>query len=121
MSADGKIVSHGIGAHAPALVEYALPKGAVRFRTTVALDDAAVKSSKGGTIEFCVFIGRPGDGSERDGLPVEVFFKALGVEGTANVRDLWQRKALGEFTGQFAPVIPWHGAGLYRISPVTPR
>ena len=33
MSARGKIVSHGIGAHAPALVEYALPKGAVRFRT----------------------------------------------------------------------------------------
>lgn len=121
MSSGGKPVPRGIGAHAPALIEYALPEGAVRFRTTAALDDAAVKSSKGGTIEFRVFLGRPGDGSERAGLPVEVVLKDLGFEGAVNVRDLWRTKPLGEFTDRFAPVIPWHGAGLYRVSPVGPR
>jgi len=32
------------------------------------------------------------------------------------VRDLWSRKDLGAFTGEFAPSIPWHGSGLYRVS-----
>jgi len=38
----------------------------------------------------------------------------------ATVRDLWGRQDLGTFHGEFSPVIPWHGAGLYRISETSP-
>jgi hypothetical protein len=41
----------------------------------------------------------------------------LGAAGTVRVRDLWQRNDLGDFTTEFAPEIPCHGAGLYRVSP----
>lgn len=41
----------------------------------------------------------------------------LGFTGSCHVRDLWQKKGIGEFTGEFAPEINWHGAGLYRVSP----
>ncbi len=40
----------------------------------------------------------------------------LGFAGTFKVRDLWRRTDLGEFPDEFSPAIPWHGAGLYRIS-----
>jgi hypothetical protein len=52
------------------------------------------------------------------GSAVAVRLSELGMEGTARVRDLWERKDLGFFSGAFAPVIPQHGAGLYRLSPL---
>ena len=51
------------------------------------------------------------------GLPVPVRLADLGFSGPALVRDLWRRADLEIVTGEFAPTIPWHGAGLYRISP----
>src|SRR5438046_60106 len=48
------------------------------------------------------------------GTPVEVKLRDLGFS-KAHVRDLWGKKDLGEFSGSFAPVIPCHGAALYRI------
>jgi alpha-L-arabinofuranosidase len=38
------------------------------------------------------------------------------LSGPCRVRDLWQKKDLGEFKDELAPEIPWHGAGLYRLS-----
>jgi alpha-galactosidase len=58
----------------------------------------------------------PGADADRPGLPVILRWAELGFKGSCRVRDLWQRKDLGEFAGKFAPVIAWHGAGLYRIS-----
>jgi alpha-galactosidase len=118
MSHEGKPVARGIGAHAPALIEYALPAGAVRFKARAALDDAAVKAAKGGTIEFRVFLSRDGDGSERPGLPIEVALKDLGFSGPVTSRDLWAKKNLGVITDRFAPIVGWHGAALFRLSPV---
>ncbi|HEV7502236.1 MAG TPA: alpha-galactosidase, partial [Vicinamibacteria bacterium] len=51
------------------------------------------------------------------GLPVPVRLSELGISGPTLVRDLWRRADLESVTGEFAPTIPWHGAGLYRISP----
>jgi hypothetical protein len=59
----------------------------------------------------------PGAGPGRPGLPVVLQWAELGFKDPCRVRDLWQRKNLGEVAGKFAPVIAWHGAGLYRISP----
>jgi len=51
------------------------------------------------------------------GLAVSVSLEELGLKGPVKVRDLWAHKDLGLHTGNFAPVISWHGAGLYRLSP----
>jgi hypothetical protein len=49
---------------------------------------------------------------------ISVALAGLGISGPAKVRDLWTHQDLGVFTGEFAPVINSHGAGLYRVSPV---
>jgi alpha-galactosidase len=49
---------------------------------------------------------------------VVVSWKELGVRGKEAVRDLWQKKDLGAFEGQFAARINPHGAGLYKVTPV---
>jgi hypothetical protein len=43
-----------------------------------------------------------------------------GFVGIARVRDLWRQEDIGIVTNEFAPIIPTHGAGLYRISPFNP-
>jgi alpha-galactosidase len=40
----------------------------------------------------------------------------VGFTGPCKIRDLWMNEDRGEFTGQYAPELPWHGAGLYRVS-----
>ena len=56
---------------------------------------------------------RTGDAT---GMPVAVDLSALGWRGPARIRDLWDRRWIGQADGHFAPVIPWHGAGLYRLA-----
>ncbi|HEY4984706.1 MAG TPA: hypothetical protein VIJ24_06540, partial [Verrucomicrobiae bacterium] len=48
---------------------------------------------------------------------VSVSLADLGFSGSAKVRDLWNHKDLGAFTGAFAQEINSHGAGLYRLQP----
>lgn len=48
---------------------------------------------------------------------VAVAWRELGLSGKCVVRDLWEKKDVGAFEGQFAPKLPAHGAGLYRITP----
>ena len=50
-------------------------------------------------------------------VKISVSLADLGIIGPAKVRDLWTHTELGNFTGEFAPVINSHGAGLYRVSP----
>ena len=54
----------------------------------------------------------------KDPVKITVSLADLGISGQAKVRDLWTHTDLGSFTGEFAPVIKSHGAGLYRVSPV---
>ena len=50
-------------------------------------------------------------------LAVPVRLKDLGFNGPARIRDLWARSGLGEVRDGFAPRLPPHGAGLYRVTP----
>jgi len=119
MSVEGKRVLFGIGTHAKSVIEYDLPGGYVRFRAIGALDDGALNQPRGGTIQFLVYALTPGPEASRPGLPVAVDLASLGISGVGHIRDLWQRQELGEIKeGGFAPELPWHGAGLYRVSPV---
>lgn len=107
----------GVGAEIPAVVEYTLPPGAVRFRATgVVLDNG--RGQKPGPMSFLVVVGTPGNTGSAPGQPVTVSLADLGLPGAGRIRDLWTHQELGEFKGEFAPEIPWHGAGLYRISPL---
>lgn len=58
---------------------------------------------------------RPKD-SDATGAKVMVSLAEAGFNGTCHVRNLWARTDEGEVSDTFAPEIPWHGAGLYRIS-----
>ncbi len=58
-----------------------------------------------------------GEGQPGEGWAVPVKLADLGFAGPCEVRDLWARKDAGRASGVFAPVIPWHGAGLYRLAP----
>ena len=48
--------------------------------------------------------------------PVAVNFKDIGITKAAQVRDLWQHKDLGSFTGNYAATIARHGAVLLKIN-----
>ena len=108
----------GIAAEIPAVVEYALPAGAVRFRAT-GLVESNGRGQPPGPVRFLVVVATPQNEGPATGLPVTVNLADLGLPGGARVRDLWTHAELGDFRGEFAPVIPFHGAGLYRLSPFT--
>ena len=51
------------------------------------------------------------------GVPIPVTLEELGLSGLCRVRDLWQGRALAPVEGVLAPIVAWHGAALYRVSP----
>ena len=51
-------------------------------------------------------------------LSLEVRFADIGVRGKASVRDLWERKDLGVFTGRFEAQVPSHGAAMFKVTEV---
>jgi alpha-galactosidase len=53
----------------------------------------------------------------RGSVPAPVDLATIGLTGRARARDLWARSPASEVSGVFAPAIPGHGAGLYRLSP----
>ena len=115
MSVNGQAVSYGIGAHAQSVIKFDLPEGYTRFQTFAALDDGGTSQKiPGSTVRFLVFAALPDSGGVS--APVPVSLRELGFANGAKVRDLWQKKELGRFANSFAPSLPSHGAGLYRIS-----
>jgi hypothetical protein len=48
---------------------------------------------------------------------VGVTWLELGIEAMCSILDLWGHKDLGKNGMSFGAPIPYHGAGLYRISP----
>jgi len=49
------------------------------------------------------------------GIAVPVRLAELGFEGDVAVTDVWTGKKAGICRGEFVPVVPFHGAGLYRL------
>jgi hypothetical protein len=56
-------------------------------------------------------------GGDAAALPVPVKFSELGISQGARVRNLWMHEDLGACSNEFAPLVHFHGAGLYRLSP----
>ena len=62
------------------------------------------------------------DGKGLDsGLAVPVRLTDLGLTGPVAVTDVWTGKPAGVVSGEFDPVVPFHGAGLYLLRPVKPH
>ncbi len=57
----------------------------------------------------------PSQEEKEQTVPVQL--TDLGFPGTCKIRDLWKKEDLGQFKNEFAPKLPLHGAGLYRVSP----
>ncbi len=107
----------GVTALAAAVIEYALPPEAVRFQAAVRFDPDAQPGVPDASLRFLVVLATPQTESPGAGMPVVVKLADLGFHGGVRARDLWQHDDLGVFREAFAPEIPWHGAGLYRLTP----
>jgi hypothetical protein len=49
------------------------------------------------------------------GIAVPVRLADLGLSGSVAVTDVWSGKPAGVVSGEFTPVVPYHGAGLFRL------
>lgn len=109
---DGKRVE-GIGTHSESKIVYELPEGYERFTAK------GVVTEKG-SVMFGVLAEESLDSLEID-TEVSVSFAELGLPERAQVRDLWAEDDLGIFQNEFTREIAPHGAGLYRITPLSER
>jgi alpha-galactosidase len=108
--ASGRVV--GLSAQATAIIEYPIPVGATRFKATARLAKAGDSASQ---IRILTVVGTEANEDTRPGLPVEVALGDLGIVGEVSVRDLWSHRELGTVKSTFIPVVPFHGARLFRL------
>lgn len=106
----------GISAQPPAVAQYAIPAGATRFKAIGVIDTRANEKPEG-ALRFMVVVGTAKNEATGAGVPVAVKLSELGFAKGARVRDLWTHQDLGKVSDEFSPEIPFHGAGLYRLSP----
>lgn len=112
----GETYANGIGTHSQSIIHYKLPENSVRFTAFAGLDIGGTQSKDGSTVEFMISTVDP---SPKDEQPtaIPINLDELGFSGKCKIRDLWNKKDLGAFSGsEFSPTINYHGAGLYRIS-----
>jgi hypothetical protein len=117
LSVGGRVLDHGLGAHTKSLIEFALPDGAVRFQASCGFEDLSPRAA-GAKLRFLVFALEPVKSLNTAGLAIPIQAEELGFSGAFSIRDLWTHQDLGEFPGQFAPLVAWHGAKLFRVSPI---
>ena len=70
-------------------------------------------------MKFFVFTENPAGPPPPPTAKISVNLKNYGLSDTYSITDLWSGKVVGEFSGEFAPEINSHGAGLYKIVKVS--
>ncbi|MFN8207243.1 MAG: NPCBM/NEW2 domain-containing protein [Bacteroidales bacterium] len=109
--------SNGFGTYANSIIEFDIPAGFSRFRVKAGLDEEAVKKDFfGGNAQFLVFTRDPSGPPRPSVSKIPVCLEEIGIQGSCIITDLWTGKPAGEFSGEFAPEIRRHAAGLYRVS-----
>lgn len=106
----------GLAAQPAALITYAVPPAAIRFQATAVLECGS-SAERSASVRFLAVVATAADDARPPALEVAVPLRSLGIAGPARIRDLWSHRDLGVFQRSFAPAIPFHGAGLYRLSP----
>jgi alpha-galactosidase len=109
----------GIGTHSKSIIEFDIPEGCTRFKALAGLDDACVTQNTGATVNFSVFTENPSGPTPPPSMKIPVNLKNIGLSDEYIITDLWSGKVLGKFSGEFAPEINRHGAGLYKIVKVS--
>lgn len=111
---NGITYSNGFGVNSYSIIEFDLPEGYTLFKSFCGFDDEVLYAPDGVSIEFMVFTGDP---SVTDSVQIPVNLTELGFTGPCVIRNMWEQMDEGTFSGtDFAPNIPAHGSGLYRIS-----
>jgi hypothetical protein len=112
----GRPFSFAIATLAASRIECPLPPGVARFRAAGAIDVRTKAATSGGAVRFVVALATPQTENTAPGVPIRVSLSELGFSGPVRVRDLWTHREIGTFRDEFAPEVPFHGAGLYRLS-----
>lgn len=106
---------NGIGTHSNSIIEFDIPEGYNQFKCLVGLDNACVSQNTGATVKFLVFTEDPSGTPPPPSAKVSINLKNIGLLGSYQITDLWSGKVIGTFSGEFAPEINTHGAGLYKM------
>ena len=110
---------NGIGTHSNSIIEFDVPEGYTRFKALAGLDEAGIIQNTGASVKFLLFTQNPSGPVPPPSMKIPVSLRELGFTADCLITDLWSGKVLGKFSGEFAPEINWHGAGLYKISKVS--
>jgi len=121
LNVKGTTYADGIGTHSQSIIRYKLPANSIRFKAFAGLDIGGTSNKGGSTVEFMISTEDPTPKNE-ESTSISINLNELGFKGKCIIRDLWQKKDLGTFSGsEFAPTINYHGAGLYRISQISEK
>ena len=112
---DDKEYADGLGTHSNSVIEYDVPEGYDTFTALAGLDKECIKHTEGATVKFHVFTQYPTGAPPADSTLITLKFEQLGFKGVCQVRDLWDKKDIGEFTDQISLSVAKHGAKLLRI------
>lgn len=112
---------NGIGTHSNSIIEFDIPEGYTRFKARVGLDEACVSQNTGATVKFFVFTQDPSGPPPPPSVKIPINLSSIGLLDTYLVTDLWSGKTVGTFSGEFAPKINSHGAGLYKIVKISKK
>jgi alpha-galactosidase len=110
----GKPVGIMLSAQGGSFVEFELPAGAVRFKAKGVIENP---NGPDASLRFFVVVPKTENETKETSLPITVRLADLGLTNSAAVRDLWTHQDLGKISGEFTAQIPFHGAGLYRLTP----
>ena len=92
-------------------------RSAGRLRDLQGHGRAGPRQSGPGIGAVCGLFGEGGRAGEETAT-VAVSLADMGIAGPVRIRDLWTHTDLGVFEKTFARDLGFHGAGLYRLSPV---
>jgi hypothetical protein len=110
----GKPLGFVVSSQGGSFIEFALPAGAVRFQATGVIENPASPDTP---LRFLVVAPKPENETQETSLPITVKLADLGLKGAVNVRNLWTHQDIGTSSGEFSAQIPFHGSGLYRLTP----
>ncbi len=88
LKVSGTEPAYGIGTHAPSMIAYKVPEGAVRFKTSGGLDEGGTSQGCGSTVTFLVFDSKP--------TPDAYASKVGGVTGGIEAAESLERLEVGE-------------------------
>ena len=121
MKINGKSYYNGYGVNSNSTIIFDLPEGHdfVSFEAFCGYDSNMETAPDGVTVEFMVFTDDP---APQNAQIMNLDLRAIGIENNQPcvITDMWSGEEKGTFVNdEFATLVNEHGAGLYRISPVS--